>query len=239
MTLIEFQSKLFSERSVFQRIQFDFVTNLVKWFAIRFAYVLFKLGINANFIDVVGLFVVLFGFILLSSASSGNVILPVIGIILIYFHVFLDFVDGAVAKARGETNMIGHFLDNLGCDVDRIAMLVVIGSLTDNRYIMLINAFVATIFVLFIPKVRKEMPNEGIVGVICRLFFNKHSLLSVRFMLVILPFILAGCILSKTDLAFVSYLISVIYSLLVAVWLVMCIPSYSKETNRIVQGGRL
>lgn len=231
MNFITFQAKLFPEKSVFDRSQFDFHTNLVKWFAIRFAYVLFRLGFNANLIDVIGLFVVLAAFILLSTASSGHVALPLIGILLIYFHVFLDFVDGAVAKARGETSIIGHFLDNLGCDVDRIALLVVIGVFSHNSYVMIVDAFVAGIFVLFIPYVRKEMPTEGVVGLVCKIFFNKYSFLSVRFMLVLLPFLLAVCILLKANLILVSYIISAIYFALIAVWLIMCVPNYAKTTR--------
>ena len=40
MTFVEFSAKSFSERSVFDRKQYDVVTNSVKWLAMWLAYAL-------------------------------------------------------------------------------------------------------------------------------------------------------------------------------------------------------
>lgn len=228
MNYAEFQACSFKEKSPFHRTQFDFFTNLVKWFAMRAAYVLFKMGATANLVDVVGMFIALAGFTLMLRAKDGDVVLPLVGIAIIYFHTFVDFLDGAIAKATKSCSKIGHYLDNLGCDVDRIAFLVIIGVFTNSMYFIVINAFTGAIMILFLPLAREEMPEGGAIGVLSRLYFNKYSFLSVRFMLMVLPMIFAIVIWQGAYLVEVSYIVSLIYAAATALWLIISVPEYKK-----------
>lgn len=231
MNYREFQAKSFPEKSVFQRKQFDFITNLVKWFAMRAAYILFRFGMTANMVDVMGLFVVLIAFMCMATARSGHVVLPLLGVGLLYLHIFIDFLDGAIAKATNSCSKIGHYLDNLGCDVDRIAFLVLVGVYTSNTYIILINAFSSAVLILFLPLVRAEMPDKGAIGVLSKLYFNKYSFLSVRFMLMVLPFIYAIVIYQGRYLVLVSYVVSIVYAVATALWLIISIPDYEQHEH--------
>ena len=49
------------------------------------------------------------------------------GIIIIYFHIWVDFIDGLLAKATDKSSLIGHQFDNLGCDADRFMLIVLFG----------------------------------------------------------------------------------------------------------------
>lgn len=219
----------FPERSAFDRKQFDIVTNAVKWIAMRFAYILYRLGVSANLLDVIALFIAMAGFLLMATATRGHRVVPLIGIALIYFHVFIDFVDGAIARAGKKSSRIGHYLDNLGCDIDRFALLILVGIFTGNIYMIIINAFSVAVFVLFIPLAREELPTKGAIGYLCTFYFHKYSFLSVRFMLTLLPFVLGVVIVFRMPLVEIAYAISLAYAAAAALWLLMAIPEYNHE----------
>lgn len=229
MTFVEFQSKSFPQKSVFERPQFDPMTNAVKWVAMRFGYLLYCLGWTANMVDVAGLALSLAGFILMGTALSGHRVLPLLGIALLYFHIFIDFVDGPIAKAREECGPIGALLDNIGCNIDRFALLVLLGIFAGGPTWILVNTFVAGILIFFMPPARREFSDDGWAGVLCKIYCHKYSLLSVRFMLVILPLFLGVAILSRWNLVAISRWLAAVYSLATAGWLILCIPNYGKK----------
>lgn len=231
MTFLEFQTKSFPQKSVFDRPQFDITTNFVKWFAMRAAYVLYKMGMTANLLDVLGVFSSVFAFLFLMKAPQGQRMLPIIGILIIYFHIFIDFIDGAIAKARGESSQIGHLLDSLGCDTDRFAMIVLLGIYTGSSTLVMINTIAACIFLLFLPFAKIELPQHGPVGLMAKIYCNKFSFLSVRFMLTILPFFLGIAIMLRLNLAKISFFISLFYCLAAAGWLLLCARHYPSQNN--------
>ncbi|EKD86560.1 MAG: hypothetical protein ACD_37C00235G0001, partial [uncultured bacterium] len=61
-TFKEFSLIVTGVENIFRRSDFDPVTNFIKWLAIKVAYPLYLLGVTANFLDVLGLFISLFGF---------------------------------------------------------------------------------------------------------------------------------------------------------------------------------
>ena len=230
MSLAEFQAKLFPEKSVFDRKQFDRTTNLVKWFAIPVAYLLFRLRISANLLDVIGIFLSLVAFLLLSTAGDGSKLLPILGILIIFFHIFIDFVDGAIAKASGKSSRMGHYFDSLGCDMDRFALIVLFGIYAESTPLIISNTLAASVFTLFLPLARHELPQSGFIGRLSRLYANKFSLLSVRVMLVFLPLVLATVILLDWNLGALAVFLSVFYGIMAVGWLVLCTPHYQKES---------
>lgn len=226
MTFAEFQSKSFPEKSVFERKQFDAVTNGVKWIALRIAYPLFKAGVTANVLDVAWMFLAVGAFALLATAVQGHRLLPLLGIPILYVHILIDFIDGAIAKAHGTCSKIGHYLDSLGCDADRFALVVLFGVYSGSTFLILANTFAGTILLNFLPLSQKEMPREGWTGRLIRVYYNKYSLLSVRFMLAFLPGLLAVTILFSWNLAAVSRAVSLVYIAAAVGWLLLCIPNH-------------
>ena len=230
MTFQEFVARQFPEKSVFDRPQFDFVTNLVKWFALRIGYVLFRIGLTANALDVIGIFLSLFGFALLTRAIQGERVFPLVGVLLIYFHVFIDFIDGTIAKARGTSSRLGHHLDSLGCDVDRVAMILLLGLYSRNMILVVANIFSACIFFFFLPIARGEFSPEGVVGRLAKINFHRFSILSVRFMLVLLPFFLGLVILLGWNLKILATSFSLFYISVAGGWLLLCITQNEDQT---------
>lgn len=230
MTLKDFQARLFPEKSVFDRKQFDRTTNFVKWFAIPVAYLFFRLRISANLLDVFGIFFSLVAFLFLSTAVTGEKILPLVGILIVYFHIFIDFVDGAIAKAAGKSSRMGHYFDSLGCDMDRFALIVLFGIYAGSTHWIISNVLSACVFTLFLPLARHELPQRGFVGGLCRVYANKFSFLSVRIMLVVLPLVLATVIFLDWNLPALARFLSYFYGIMAVCWLVLCTPHYTKET---------
>lgn len=212
---------------MFARPQFDWLTNFVKWFAIRFSYLLFRCGMTANLLDVLAMMFVCGGFILMTRAVHGERALPLVGIGLLCFHVFVDFADGAIAKARGETSRLGHYLDEIGCDIDRIALFILLGIYAGHPVFVLANAFAIGTLIQLAPLTKKELPTTGWIGRICRIYCHKFSFLSVRATLMVYPLALALIILNRWDLQGIAIIMSYLYEVLAAVWLLLCIPNYA------------
>lgn len=230
MNYSEFKAvSLGTYRSVFERRHFDLTTNAVKWVALPVAYGFYWLGFSANAVDIVGLFLMLGGFLFLSTAISGQILLPILGVLLIYFHVFLDFVDGPVAKARGACSALGSALDNIGCDLSRLLFLLVVGFYTGNSYMMFINLFAAVVLIFLMPVTYKEFPGKGLPGLVKSVFLNRYSFIGVRFMLGLLPLFLILIIINGWSLSAISYFISFTYFFSASLWLVLCIPNYTAE----------
>jgi phosphatidylglycerophosphate synthase len=224
MTFSDFVSAQFPEKSVFDRKQFDWVTNLVKWLALHFSYLLYRTGISANALDVVGLFIALAGFFLLLKAQSGYLGSSILGILLIYLHVFIDFADGPIAKAKNQKSLMGALFDDLGCELDRILLWTVMGIYTGNTYVILANVFVGGIFLFFLPQSRRGLPDSGFIGLLKKVYVHKYSFLSVRFMLVVLPLLIVFLAFFGNDLILLAWSLSISYMIAAAVWLFACIP---------------
>lgn len=224
LTYTEFQRKQFPEKSAFHRKGFGFSANLVRWIALKVAYLGFRMNISANVIDVFGVFLSLTGFLLLSTALTGEKFLSSVGALLIFFHVFLDFVNGPIPKACGTCTKIGAFLDDFGCDMDRCAVLVLLGIFTQSTPMILASVFVAGVTVFFVPYAYVEMPKEGWIGQLCRIYVHKYSFLSVRVMLWGLPLFLAIAILKSWNLQAISLILLVFYAIMASLWLFLCIP---------------
>lgn len=227
MRFSEFSKAQFPEKSVFDRVingkKLDFFTNLVKWLAIRFAYVLYRLGIYENVLDVVSFPVSLVGYLLLSRATYGEKWFPLAGIAIIYFHVFVDFTDGPIAKARGTCSELGTILDELGGYADRLALLTIFGIFSGYDLLIILNVFAGGVFSLLIIPSRDKLSESVILNFLFNLYVNKYSLFSIRFMLGILPFVLATAIALELSLKNVSLFFSALYLCPVMVWLFFCL----------------
>jgi phosphatidylglycerophosphate synthase len=232
MDFFEFQSKSFPERSVFDRKQFDSPTNLVKWFAMRCAYLLYRMGSTANFLDGVGILVAVFSFGLLATAVVGARSLVVLGVAGLYLHLFIDFADGPIAKARGNCSAVGAALDNLGADIDRMVLLVLFGMFTGSPFLILLNAFSGFILIVLLPQTSKHLSKEGWTRTLVTVYAGRFSLIGCRFMLVILPLLLMVLVLLNFGIEQFSQIVSGFYAMVAVLWLLICIVPSKNSTDK-------
>lgn len=223
MNFTEFVEKSCAEKSVFDRRQFDFSTNLVKWLAYRLAYFFYKLNFSANFLDVGFLFMAFLAYWMIFTITFDNQILPLLGVGIIYFHVLLDFIDGPIAKARGECSNIGKHLDDIGCDLNRVVMLILFGMLAGKPQFILANAFAGIVIVYFIPPTRQDLLDYAKGGSFVRWMTHRYSLIGVRFMLFLLPLLLLGVFYSGLNTVFFVQVVSVAYISLAVLWVLLCL----------------
>lgn len=229
MKYSEFQKRLFLGKSVFDRKEFDFHTNLVKWFALRFAYVLFHMRISANALDIFALFGSVAGFILL-SCKNLPLSLHLIGIFSIYLHVLVDFIDGALAKARDEMSQIGDKLDHFGCRIARFAMMILIVGYLNSMIYLIIMVFCAGVLIFLYPETESCYSQRNWIQFVKKIFVNRFSFLSVRYMLFASPLILLFLIHFKVEyLIIYSMIMSFIYFIMAIVWLAICAFIYEKN----------
>ena len=226
----EYLRKALPEKSVWERKDLGHFHNFVKLLGLYFGYLLYRLKITANALDVAGLLLSVLGFYFLSLSRFGAKVLPAVGILMIFFHVWLDFIDGPIAKATDNTSPVGHYFDNLGCDVDRFAMIVLLGYLTENNFFIFGNLFAAYVLLIFRLQTYSELKHLPFVKSLNIVYSHKLSFLGVRFMLWVLPVIFA---LYYFWLGFPAkifgYVFSIAYCIVAILWLIICIPNYGKR----------
>ena len=228
MDFQQYLQKAFPELSVRKRTEFSGFHNFVKYLAIRFGYVLFKLKISGNLLDVISLILAVIGFYFLSLSMVGEKILPTVGVLIIFFHIWVDFIDGLLAKANDESSEIGHQFDNLGCDADRFMLIVLFGIFTGNHFLIISNVFVSYVLVVFQAQTRAEILKLNRIIKLKYLFSHKLSPLGVRFMLGILPLIILVFVFTETPINIFATFLTFVYSLFALIWLIICIPAYNK-----------
>ena len=94
-------------------------------------WVVYKLGMSANLISLLSIFISLMSFFVLIFFSSKYVI--IISILLLIVAL-LDCVDGNVARARGSTGPGGEWLDAMSGYVVYAIIPVALGLHIDNYY---------------------------------------------------------------------------------------------------------
>lgn len=223
MTYAEFFAKVFPGRSVFDRAEYDFVTNAVKWLGLRLAYLLYRTGASANQIDVVGIVITVASFCALATATEGYGILPLAGLFGLYLHVFLDFADGAVARATGSASNVGKHLDNLGGDLDRFLMFLILGLYAGSTQLLIANAAAAAIFVIFVPATVTALDDSALARFVARMYTGRFSLLGCRFMLAVLPLLMLLVAFFTSRLREVATAVSILYIAGAFLWLVVCL----------------
>ena len=189
----------------------------------RFAYVLYRTGITANQIDVAGIGVSFVAFCGLATAAEGYTVVPVLGLLGLCFHVFLDFSDGPVARAAGASSNVGVYLDNLGGDLDRLLMFVTLGLYTGNTQLLIANTPAATVFIVLPPPTARELNDSPLAKLLLRVYTGRYSLLGCRFMLAALPLVLVLVTLFSRRLAEVASTISALYLAGACLWLLVCV----------------
>ena len=105
--------------TVFDRKDRGLLWKLGKWLGLRAAYVLLHLGVTANILSLMSVSLLLIGSICLSLYFPSWPIV-VLGNVLIWTGIWIDFVDGAIARAQNRSSVIGGELDDIGKDLSLI-----------------------------------------------------------------------------------------------------------------------
>ena len=175
----DFQRKTFPYESPFQRTQFGRITNLIKFFALRFSYVFYRLGISANVLDMIGLVLLVPGFVLvLNAITSQELIDFLFGFLIIAFVIFIDFIDGPLSKIDNYIYKVGDNMDNLCPDVVLVGGLVMIGVMTQNIYLITASTINAVFFLTYKSSTIDSIPDEK--NWLITLLNSRFSILSVR-----------------------------------------------------------
>ncbi len=228
MNYNEYYQKVFPEKSVRikERKDYGLLQNFLKYLAIRFGYILYKLRLPANLLNVIGVCLSALALYFLVLAKQGEKILPVIGVLIVFFEVWVDFIDGLLAKAFDTCSLIGERFDDLGCDSTRMVVIVLFGIFSDNDLFIILNAFSAYVLVVFWKETLGLLPEIGIVKQMRCIYIHKYSFLSIRFMLGFLLIVLVVYIQMDLPLKIIGCIFSIFYCCAALLWLIICIPHY-------------
>jgi len=213
-----------------QRKELGVANNISKWIGIRVSYFFYIIGLTPNFLDAIGLIVSFFGFLIfLNGLSYGIDHFVVSGWLLICFQVLIDYLDGAIARGRAISSNIGTEMDNIGLDLSKFFLLATLGILTNQKVFILINTFSSAILLLLFMKTYKKIPDYKLINFIKTFISGRRALLGVRFMLGILPLLIAVLYFTNFNIELVAKTISLIYLFCALIWIIVCVPVYKNE----------
>lgn len=173
----DFLITAFPERNPFKRKEFSVLHNLIKWFSIRIAYVLFRLGISANTIDLFGLlFLIPSYYFLYISIYEKDLLIFIISYMSIFLIISIDFMDGVLARALNEKNPFGDLIDDLSPEIIRFMSVIVIGYISNSIIIFIIAILNAILQQTFVASTSQSVKNR----VIILLLRSRYSLHSIR-----------------------------------------------------------
>tara|TARA_B100001063_G_C16740196_1_gene544326 strand:+ start:1094 stop:1798 length:705 start_codon:yes stop_codon:yes gene_type:complete len=219
-TFKEFHSITFPYDSPFDRNDLGLITNFIKFLSLRVAYVLYRIGITANMLNIFGLFLVFFGLIFLYHAiSSIDLIFFILGYSCIAFAIFIDFIDGPLSKINKYIFSVGSNLDDLGPDLILIGGMLILGLISQDPYFFILISMNSIFYLTYsagtLDSIKKANKKKFLL-----LFRSRYSLFSMRiFCSGILP---SMCLVYINNpiigVLFAKILIS-IYTLLSITWL--------------------
>lgn len=196
----------------------DIIFRSHRWTGLRLAYIFYRLGMSGNFISISRMSISIISFYLISLAVKGSVWLPLIGVFLLYGQNILDYSDGAVARASGKASKLGKELEESVNVYSRGVILVLISVFTKNVFIVAATAFSSFVLVHFRVGLRNKILHN-IKSV--KLFYR--IVLSIQFMLFVLPMLIVLNNTLKWHIIIFSYIVAGFYALLAILWLFLCI----------------
>mgnify|MGYP001315607491 FL=1 len=211
----EFLRIAFPDINPFKRKEFSLFHNLIKWFSIRVAYILFRLRISANTIDLFGLLILIPSYYFLYiSIYERDLLIFIVSYLSIFLVVSIDFIDGVLAKAFNKKNPYGDLIDDLSPEIIRFMSVVVIGYISNNIFIFLIAILNAILQQTFIASTFQNVKNKGII----LLLRSRYSLHSIRLLSCLLVPIFCLLYIIKIEhlntLVFIYIIINLILNLI-------------------------
>lgn len=148
----EFLKVVFPYKTTFERTHFGFFTNLIKFISLRFAYLLYRLNVSANSLTIFSVLLTLPCFYLLyEGLVLSNIYYLFFGYFLIGTILFIDFVDGSLARIDKFTYAAGDALDNLPPDIIRIGSILFFGVITGYKFFMILSLISSVVIAFYLP----------------------------------------------------------------------------------------
>ena len=231
MTYAIFQEKVFPHKTPFDRKNLGKTTNLIKFISLRFAYVLYRLGITANVLNLLGLISIIPAFAFIYQGLTDiNMRLFLLGYSMLAIVIFIDFVDGPLSNSHDFEYKIGTDLDNLCPDIVLIGGLVSIGLLTNNLYLTVLSWVNAIFFITYRASTIENIPSNR--QWLIKLLASRWSLLSVRvFIAFLFPLLCILYIYNQENGQLFARIIVIIYAILSALWMVSTFKDKVKRND--------
>lgn len=220
MKWLEFVRAAYPQAKEASEVDHNVVFRANRWLGLRIAYLLYHLRISAGLITVLRLVLAVGGFYLVSQVAIGARWMPVVGAMIIGSQIHLDFVDGPIARIRGEISNLGEKLDGLPNAASRAVALILAGYLTSDVGAFLSSTFSAYVLVVFIPDTGLRVNR---VGRLALLSYVYSVLLYVPAMAFVLPLMIGVHGLLGIDVATFSRWVVATYSGLAMLWLILCL----------------
>ncbi len=218
-SLQEFLEETFPYKSTFAREEFGFFTNLVKFFSLRVAYFLYLFGLSANALTISSIFIASSSFYLLyTGITNDNINFAFLGYFLMCLVLFIDFVDGTLARFSEIKYKTGEALDNLPPDIIRVGSIFSFGVLSENIILILMSLVSSVIITRYIPETVENIKSkrEWIkVFIGSRMSISGLRLISLFFM----PSLIFVTFLFPSFKIFYSSFLAVMYFTFALTWL--------------------
>ena len=154
----EFLELSFPLKNPFKRKELGIFHNTLKFCALIASYICYRLKISANLIDLFGLILTFISIILINNGfllSTKKYELIIIGYLLIGFVLFIDFVDGQLARIDKKKYIFGNTIDNFNPDIIRVFMIIYPGIISENFYVFLFGILSAFTFIILFDQTHK------------------------------------------------------------------------------------
>ena len=220
VSLKEFLKETFPYESTFNRKEFGFFTNLIKFFSLRVAYFLYLFGFSANALTISSIFIASFSFFLLyTGMTENNFSYAILGYLLMSLVLFIDFVDGTLSRINKMNYKTGEALDNLPPDIVRVGSIFSFGVLSENIIFVLMSLISSVIITRYIPETVDNIKEKRewikmFIG--SRMSISGLRLISLFF----IPSLIAVTFLFPDLKIFYTSFLVVIYFILSLIWLV-------------------
>ncbi len=191
-----------------------------RWVGLRMAYVLYHLRLSANVVSVVRLVLAVIGFYLVSRVGAGGRVAPVVGAVLLAIQIHLDFVDGPLARLQGSMTKLGDRLDALPNEASRMATVVLAGFLTNDATAFCSAVFAAYVLVVFMRELDLRINRTGAWKALAVVY---DVLLYVPVMAFVVPLLIGLHGPLGIGVATFARLVVLVYALLAAQWLLLCL----------------
>lgn len=229
MKLDEFIRHAFPIKDPFKRTQLGFIHNCIKYLAVRFSYIFYKLGVSANMLDVIGLISTIPAFYMIYySLINQELLFFVIGFSIIAFIIFIDFIDGPLSKMSKYNHTVGNDLDNLCPDIISVMSFIFIGFMTQNELLTIICLVNAIFFFGYKNDTKNSIKDND--AWLLKILHSKFSLLSVRVLPVsIFPLLSLTYIFYQSFAVFLAQIAILSYGILSILWIKATIKDRTKK----------
>ncbi len=143
MNYNEFLKKTFPIQNPYKRRELGLFHNTIKFFALIFSYICYKSKISANLLDLIGFLLSILSILLICNKfifSTINYKFLIIGYLLIGLVLFIDFVDGQLARLDKKKYVFGDNIDNFNPDLIQVFLIVYPGIVSQNFYLFLLSS---------------------------------------------------------------------------------------------------